>query len=433
MSVEVLKKKIQNRTAKIAVIGLGYVGLPLVVEFAKAGFQIYGYDTNLEKIKLLLKGFDPTAQKIDRDLKKLVTSGKIKLFTRAEFLKKAEIIIICVPTPLTRFREPDLWYIKNAVAKIQNNLRRGQFIILESTSYPGTTEEEILPKLEGKNFKVGQDFYLAFSPERIDPGNIKFSLNQIPKVVGGVTKNCTRLGVEVYQTIFEKVYPASSPKVAEMEKLLENIFRSVNIALVNELALLCRKMDLDIWEVIELAATKPYGFMPFYPGPGLGGHCIPVDPFYLTWKARQYDFATKFIELAGEINTQMPYFVVNLVLESLGRQKKSLNGAKILVLGITYKKDIPDTREAPALKIMELLAKNNVQVFYNDPFIPKITVAGKTYRSQGLRNFANFDCVLLVTNHSAYNLKKICRQSLAFVDTRGATRKIKNHKKIIRL
>lgn len=427
-----LEDLIKKRTAKIAVIGLGYVGLPLVINFAKAGFTILGLDNNQKKINFLKKSFDPSLQKQNNELKKLINARKIFLTTSPSILKKAKVIIICVPTPLSPHREPDTSYIRNAVQQIKENFQKNQLIILESTSYPGTTEEEILPELGRPGLKVGRDFYLAFSPERIDPGNKDFTLKQIPKVVGGVTKTCTKLAELLYQTIFEKVYPASSPKVAEAEKLLENIFRSVNIALVNELAMLCRKMGIDVWEVVALAATKPYGFMPFYPGPGLGGHCIPVDPFYLTWKARQYDFATKFIELAGEINTQMPYYVVSLISEALSSRKIALTGAKILVLGVTYKRDVPDIRESPALKIIELLEKKRSRVFYHDSFVPAVTVKNKTYRSVKLKDLNQFHCLVLVTNHSCYDIKKIVRQSRLFVDTRGATGASKN-KKIFKL
>ena len=429
-----LEKLIEQRQARIAVIGLGYVGLPLLLAFGQAGFEVFGFEVNERKVALLKRGFDPSLQKNNLLLKKLLNSNRLKLYSRPDILRKADVIIICVPTPLSHRRKPDLTYIREAVQYIKGNFKKGQLIILESTSYPGTTEEEILAPLASRNCRVGRDFFLAFSPERIDPGNKKFNLREIPKVVGGVTARCTRLGCGLYGCVFNRVYPASSAGTAEMEKLLENIFRSVNIALVNELAMLCRKMGLDIWEVIQLAATKPYGFMPFYPGPGLGGHCIPVDPFYLAWKAREYNFATKFIELAGEINTQMPDYVVSLVSEALSSVGKYFKNSSILVLGVTYKKDIPDTRESPALKILELLAEKGSRVAFHDPFVGELILDGRKYHRVSLKKLASFDCVLLVTDHSTYNPEWIYHRCQLLVDTRGVTRNLKDvHKKIIRL
>ncbi len=429
-----LEGKIKAKKAIIAVMGLGYVGLPTALAFIKAGFKVIGIDKDPVKVKKLRsgKGYIPYLAKEDiSNLKKLKATTDIRL------LGSADVIIICVPTPLNKNKAPDISYIVSASKDIAKTLKRGQFVILESTTYPGTTEEDVLPILAETGLKVSKDFFLAFSPERLDPGNKKFNISNTPKVVGGLDRKATELGKLLYSNTSTEVVAVSSARVAEMEKLLENIFRSVNIALANEMAILCRRLKIDIWEVIRAASTKPYGFMPFYPGPGLGGHCIPLDPFYLSWKAKEYDLHTRFIELAGEINSGMPYHVVEIVSDALNQKNKSLKGARVLVLGVAYKKDIDDVRESPALKIIEVLKDKGVRVSYNDPFIPKlVTENGLTMRSikltpQALRAA---DCSLIVTDHSSYDMNSIVKSSKIVVDTRNATKNVKNDRsKIVRL
>ncbi len=362
--MQVLEKKLRERKAKIAVIGLGYISLPLAVEKAKAGFTVVGIERKKKRVDMVNQGKNYIPDIVSVELERVVKEGKLRATQDFGVISKVDVICICVPTPLTKNKEPDIQYIQGVTDKFIPYLRKGQLIILESTTYPGTTEEVILPSLQRKDLRVGEDFYLAYSPERIDPGNKKYRINNTPKVVGGITKKCTHLARILYeQLVKEKVYSVSSVRVAEMEKLLENVFRNVNIALVNEMTLLCNRMGINIWEVIEAAKTKPYGFMPFYPGPGLGGHCIPIDPFYLAWKAKEYDFNTRFIELAGEINDQMPYYVVQRTTRILNEHKRCLNGAKILILGIAYKKDVGDLRGSPALKIIKLLEQRGSQYF----------------------------------------------------------------------
>ena len=373
LAMQTVEDRIKKRRAKIGVIGLGYVGLPLAMEFARAGFKVTGLDTDEEKIDLLKKGTSYVSDVQKAILTGLVKENRFIPTSNHSFLKGMDFICICVPTPLNKSKEPDISYIIKAAEKIAENLQEGQVISLESTTYPGTTEEMVLPVLEKSGLKVGKDFYLVFSPERIDPGNKKYTLKNTPKILGGVTETCTQMAKKFYEEIVTQVVTVSSPKVAELAKLLENIFRSVNIALVNELTLLCDRMGINIWEVIQAASTESFGFMSFHPGPGLGGHCIPVDPYYLSWKARQYDFRAKFIELAGEINSEMPYYVVDKVVDALNQSRKSLSGSQILILGLSYKKDIPDTRHSPALTIIELLKQKGAEVFYNDPYIPRLT------------------------------------------------------------
>ena len=418
---EWLKKRIETRTARIAIVGLGYVGLPLAIELGNAGFVVTGIEENPKREAMVKKGENYVLPG-DKELAKLVNSQKLSAISNYDILNEIDVICICVPTPLTKNREPNITYIERVTNELVKRLHRGQLIILESTSYPGTTEEIVLPSLTATGLKVGVDFLLAFSPERIDPGNAKFHVNNIPKVVGGVTPQCTGTAELLYRAVTSEVYPASSPRVAEMEKLLENVFRSVNIALVNELAILCKKMEIDVWEVIKLASTKPYGFMPFYPGPGLGGHCIPIDPFYLTWKAHEYDLNTKFIELAGEINSQMPYHVVSLVIDALGSQKKCLNGSKVIVLGVAYKRDIEDWRTSPSIKVMEILEQKGVVVSYNDPHVPEISLGTRKLTSVNLESIADFDCAVICTDHSVYNIQTIVRDANLIVDTRNATK-----------
>lgn len=423
-----LLEKIKTRTAKMAVVGLGYVGLPLAIAFGHAGFTVTGIEENHKREVMVNKGENYILSE-DQELPKLVKDKKIYATSNYDILQQIDIILICVPTPLTKNREPNITYIKKVTKEISKRLHRGHLVVLESTSYPGTTEEVMLPALLGTGLKTGEDFLLAFSPERIDPGNTKFNIYNTPKVVGGVTQKCTTTASFLYSQVVKDVYPASSPRVAEMEKLLENVFRSVNIALVNELAILCKKMKIDVWEVIRLAATKPFGYMPFYPGPGLGGHCIPIDPFYLTWKAREYDLSTKFIELAGEINSQMPYYVVSLVIDALGSQKKSLAGSKVLILGASYKPDVADWRTSPSLKVMELLQEKKGIVYYNDPYVPEITLENAKLSSVDLSRLHEFDCVIICTNHSSYEYPAIVQNANIVVDTRDAT-KLRNNPKV---
>ncbi|PIS30991.1 nucleotide sugar dehydrogenase [Candidatus Saganbacteria bacterium CG08_land_8_20_14_0_20_45_16] len=429
-----LLSKIINKKAKIGIIGLGYVGLPLVREFLRVGFPVIGFDVDNKKVSLLNQGKSYIKHIANKTIKDFVSSGRFQAITNFSSLKNVDVVIICVPTPLNDYREPDLSYILETTKTIALNLKKGQLIVLESTTYPGTTDEVILPLLEQGSLKVGQDIFLAFSPEREDPSNKDFGLGSVPKVVGGITPGCLQLAQTLYDQIVVKTVPVSSPRVAEATKLLENIYRAVNIALVNELKMLFDRMQIDIFEVINAAKTKPFGFQAFYPGPGLGGHCIPIDPFYLTWKARQYDFATRFIELAGEINTNMPYYVFDKIVSALGQDGKSIKNARILVLGTAYKKDIDDQRESPALKIIDLLIKKKARVSYNDPNVPRCfghqRFPGIDLSSTSLtpKHLKAIDCVVLVTNHSAYNYEFIAKHSKLIVDTRNAFGSVKKNK-----
>ncbi|MHC9542836.1 MAG: nucleotide sugar dehydrogenase [Vulcanimicrobiota bacterium] len=414
-----LAEKIRNKTAKIAVIGAGYVGLPLALGYARRGFFVTAIDDNVQKVEKLNDGINYITP--DEELKGLVEGKKLSATTDYSILKDSDVITICVPTPLTKHKEPDISYVVSVTEQIKKYLHKGHLVVLESTTYPGTTEEVILPRLQSTGLVVGEGFYLAFSPERVDPGNPVYNTYNTPKIIGGVTKTCTELTKLLYEQIIDVVHTTASPKEAEMVKLLENIFRCVNIAMVNEMALLCKKMGIDIWEVIEKASTKPFGFMPFYPGPGLGGHCIPIDPFYLTWKAREYDFHTKFIELAGEINDSMPYHVVAMTIDAMATQKKSLNGAKVLVLGAAYKKDIDDFRESPSLKIIELLEEKGALVEYNDEFITRLNVKGRMMNSVSWKNLKDYDCVIIATSHSYYDYQQIISESKLVIDTHNAT------------
>ncbi len=434
-----LKSKIEQRQARVAVIGLGYVGLPLALLYSEEGFPVTGFDIDQRKVSTLNAGgsyiFRITAPEIQR-----ARSQGLSATSEYSQLESMDAVIICVPTPLNEYHEPDLSYITGTAGSIAP-LQAGQLVILESTTYPGTTEEVLIPILEKGNTRglkasrVGESdansFFVAFSPEREDPGNQTVARRDIPKVVGGLDQHASELAGALYGAIFNRTVPVSSPAVAEMTKLLENIYRCVNIALVNELKLLCLRMGIDIWEVIDAAATKPFGFHPFYPGPGLGGHCIPVDPFYLSWKAKEWDFHTRFIELAGEINTNMPYHVLESVGRALNQHKKALNGSKVLVLGVAYKKDIDDLRESPSLTIIELLQKEGVEVSYNDPYFPEVG-RGRKYDLQmkcaPLDNLAQYDCVLIVTDHSDYDYEQIVQDSKLVVDTRKATRGIQSSK-----
>ncbi|GAA0780874.1 nucleotide sugar dehydrogenase [Hathewaya limosa] len=433
---EQLLKKIENKTAKLGVVGLGYVGLPLAVEKAKAGFEVIGFDVQEEKVNLVNEGKNYIGDIIDSDLAKLVKEGKIKATTDFSFVSEVDAIAIAVPTPLDKFKQPDVSYVKKSTEDISKYLHKGMLVVLESTTYPGTTEEIVKPILEQSGLKCGEDFFLAFSPERVDPGNKQFKTKNTPKVVGGCTPECTEIAATLYRSVLEgDVFTVSSPAVAEMEKILENTFRHINIGLVNEMAVLCGKMGIDIWEVIEAAKTKPYGFMPFYPGPGLGGHCIPLDPFYLTYKAREYDYHTRLIETAGEINDMMPEFVVDNAMKLLNTQKKSLNGAKVLLLGVAYKKDIDDMRESPALKVIEHLEKAGAEVLINDPYVPTFKHCGKTYTSIDYKEGINVaDMVIITTDHSDYDYDYVVEKANLVYDTRNATKNVKtNREKINKL
>jgi UDP-N-acetyl-D-glucosamine dehydrogenase len=434
-----LKRKIEQRQARVAIIGLGYVGLPLALLYSEEKVRVTGFDIDERKIKMLAAG---ETYIVRIPVEEIAQAQKQGFEATSDYSRLTEMdaIIICVPTPLNEYHEPDLSYITDTAKSIAPYLRAGHLVILESTTYPGTTEEVLVPILEKGN-KQGlkaarsnadqQGFYVAFSPEREDPGNTTVARRDIPKVVGGLDTQASELSAALYGTIFNRVVPVSSPAAAEMTKLLENIYRCVNIALVNELKLLSLRMGIDIWEVIAAASTKPFGFHAFYPGPGLGGHCIPVDPFYLSWKAKEWDFHTRFIELAGEINSNMPYHVLESVVKALNRQKKALNGAKVLVLGVAYKRDIDDLRESPALTIIELLQKDGALVSYNDPYFPTVG-KGRKYDLQmkcaPLENLGQYDCTLIVTDHSDYDYAKIVEQSQLVVDTRNATKGIASPK-----
>jgi UDP-N-acetyl-D-glucosamine dehydrogenase len=420
-----LMGKIKDHSAAIGIIGLGYVGLPLAIQFVKSGFIVTGFDLDEEKVRCLQEAKSYIRHIAAEDIKTLKDSGNFTATTVFEDLRKTDCIIICVPTPLTRQREPDLSYVLNTGRTIARYLRKGQLIVLESTTYPGTTDTNLREILEADGLKAGTDFFLAFSPEREDPNNKNFTTGTIPKIVGGYTKNCLAPAEALYAAIVHKTVPVSSTRVAEAAKLLENIYRAVNIALVNELKVLFDRMQIDIYEVIEAAKTKPFGFQAFYPGPGLGGHCIPIDPYYLTWKAREYDFHTRFIELAGEINTNMPYYVVGKVADGLNLHGKCITASKILVLGLSYKKDIDDTRESPSLKLMELLAEKGANVDFNDPYIPQT----KKMRMYDLKKSSmpltaetleSYDCVVIATDHSCYDFNFIVKHARLVVDTRNA-------------
>jgi len=437
-----------GKNLKIGIIGCGYVGLPLALRFGESGHSVIGFDTDQSKVEKLNAGQTYIQHIPAEKISQHVKAGKFSATADFKRLREADAVIICVPTPLDERREPDLSYVEQTARAISPNLQRGQLVVLESTTYPGTTEELVLPILEASGLgcpiahgpqseNIATDFFLAFSPEREDPGNKQFGLAQIPKVVGGVNPPSGRAACALYAQIVARVIPVSSTRAAEMTKLLENIFRCVNIALVNELKLLCLRMGVDVWEVIDSAATKPFGFMPFYPGPGLGGHCIPVDPFYLSWKAREYDFATRFIELAGEINTAMPYHVVQSVAEALNTHQKSLRGARVLVLGVAYKKDVDDLRESPALKIMQLLLERGARIDYNDPYFPCLKKL-RHYDYSHMQSvsldpasLAAYDCVVIATDHSSYDYQAIVDAARVVVDTRNATRRITRHREKI--
>jgi UDP-N-acetyl-D-glucosamine dehydrogenase len=427
-----LKRRLASEQAVVGVIGLGYVGLPLGLTMAEAGKRVVGLDVDGSKVEKLGAGQSYIRHiEAERIVK---ARGRFRASTDFSELGSCDAIIVCVPTPLSEGREPDLSYVAATAQTIAKHLRANQLVVLESTTYPGTTEEVVQPILEATGLRVGKDFHLAFSPEREDPGNARYSTKTIPKLVGGVSPQCGEVAAALYRSFLESVVVVSDARVAEAAKLLENIYRSINIALVNELKMLFERMGIDVWEVIEAAASKPFGFTPFYPGPGLGGHCIPIDPFYLTWKARHYDFSTRFIELAGEVNTGMPYWVVDKVVEAVGEGGKALKGAKVLVLGVAYKKDVDDLRESPSLKVIEILESRGAEVSYNDPYVGSL-------RARKLRHYETFeldsvelgeaalreaDCVLIATDHGAYDYEWIVRHARRVVDTRNATKNVRN-------
>ncbi|WP_031499227.1 nucleotide sugar dehydrogenase [Bryobacter aggregatus] len=424
-----LLEKLNAKTARVGVVGLGYVGLPLAVEFAHAGFHVTGLDIDERKTAKLNAGESYIQDIPSSVLKPLVESGKLDATTDFSAIRDLDTINICVPTPLSKAKDPDMTFVNSAVESIAQNFGKGKLVILESTTYPGTTEELVLPKLQQHGLKVGEDFFLCFSPERVDPGNKQFQTRNIPKVVGGHTANCTEVGAAFYGQALDKVVPVSGTQVAEMVKLLENTFRMINIGMVNELAIMCGRMGINVWEVIDAAATKPFGFMPFYPGPGLGGHCIPIDPFYLSWKSKQSGIEARFIELAGYINGQMPHFVVDKIQNALNDHAKPVKNSKVHILGMAYKKDIDDVRESPGLDIMHLLMQRGAKVSYSDPFISNLRIEDHRLESQDmLPSCEAADCVVIVTDHSQVDYAAVIEKSKLIVDTRNALKKYQDPK-----
>jgi UDP-N-acetyl-D-glucosamine dehydrogenase len=419
-----LKRKIALRSLRVAVIGLGYVGLPLATAFAAAGFHVTGIDIDQQKVEQAARGESYISDISNKTLHELIEAKLLHFTSFFEDLYDVDAICICVPTPLLKACGPDISSIISTAQQVQAHLHPGQLVVLESTTYPGTTDEVVLPELEVSGLKVGIDFFLAFSPERVDPGNSHFHMRNTPKVVGGVTPACTELALALYETVIEQVVPVSSARVAEMSKLLENTFRAVNIGLVNEIAIMCEKLHINVWEVIDAASTKPFGFMRFLPGPGLGGHCIPIDPLYLSWKLRTLDYTPRFIELAAEINTSMPYYVVDMISQALNEQKRSFDGATVLVLGVAYKRNINDIRESPALDIIAELQERKAVVIYNDEYVPKLTLRGQYLHSQPLSSslLQATECVVIVTDHDYYDVAWIVNEARCIVDTRNMTR-----------
>ncbi|HZR63562.1 MAG TPA: nucleotide sugar dehydrogenase [Terriglobales bacterium] len=428
-----LADKIQSRSARVGIVGLGYVGLPLAVEFARAGFSVTGIDLQESKVARVNLGDSYIHDISSSDLGGHVAAGRLRATTDFAVIADLDTVNICVPTPLRKTKDPDMSYIVSACQEIAKYLHPGMLVILESTTYPGTTEELVLPMLQRSDMRVGEDFFLCFSPERVDPGNPRFQTVNIPKVVGGVTAECTKLGKQFYSQALETVVPVSSTAVAEMVKLLENTFRMINIGLVNEMAMMCDRMGVNIWEVIEAAATKPFGFMPFYPGPGLGGHCIPIDPFYLSWKTKQAGIEARFIELAGYINGQMPNFVVDKIQNALNDHRKPLNGSHVHILGVAYKRDIDDVRESPALDIIHLLQRRGAEVTYSDPYIPVVRIEEKELFSKDLNGIVGeADCVAIVTDHASVDYADVVDKARLIVDTRNALKRFASPK-IVRL
>jgi UDP-N-acetyl-D-glucosamine dehydrogenase len=429
---EELTRKIEARTARLGVVGLGYVGLPLATEFGKVGFAVTGIDVQQSKIDSLNQGISYIQDVPTAEVAELVEGKKLTATTDFSVISELDTVNICVPTPLRKTKDPDMSYIVAACEEIAKYLHAGMLIILESTTYPGTTDELVRPILEKTGLRAGHDFFLCFSPERVDPGNAQYQTRNIPKVVGGVSAECTRIGALLYSQALDHVVPVKSTQVAEMVKLLENTFRMINIGLVNEMALMCDRMDINVWEVIDAAATKPFGFMPFYPGPGLGGHCIPIDPFYLSWKTKQAGIEARFIELAGYINGQMPHFAVDKVQNALNDASKPVRGSRIHILGVSYKRDIDDVRESPALDIIHLLTSRGAIVSYSDPFVPSIQLDGLNMEAESVDAVAKCDCVVLVTDHKAFDYAAILERAALIVDTRNAFKKF-DSPKIVRL
>ncbi|MBK1813406.1 nucleotide sugar dehydrogenase [Clostridium sp. YIM B02505] len=430
----ILAEKIANKSAVVGIVGLGYVGLPLAVESAKSGFNVIGFDVQERKVNMVNEAVNYIGDIVDTDLRDLVSKGRLKAVLDFNFVNEVDIVLICVPTPLDKYQQPDISYVKKSTEAIADFLHKDMIVILESTTYPGTTEELILPILEqGSGLSCEKDFYLAFSPERVDPGNVIYKTKNTPKVVGGIGSKSSVIAESFYKSVLEsEVIRVSSPRVAEMEKILENTYRNINIGLINEMAIICNKMNVDIWEVIEAAKSKPYGFQAFYPGPGLGGHCIPLDPYYLTWKAREYDYHTRLIETAGEINNYMPKYIVQRCCEILNRLNKPLNKSNILILGIAYKSDIDDYRESPALKVIEIFKKQGAQVNFYDPYISEYEFKGEKYSGVELTEeiLSKSDLVVITTDHKKYDYIFIQKNSKIIFDTRNATKKLKDRQNI---
>jgi UDP-N-acetyl-D-glucosamine dehydrogenase len=429
---EALKGKIQNKTARVGIVGLGYVGLPLAVEFANAGFTVTGIDVQESKVDGLNRGESHVQDVPSAEIAKYVSGKRFRATTDFSVVRDLDTINICVPTPLRKTKDPDMSFIVSAVEEVAKHFHPGLLIILESTTYPGTTDELLLPTFEKLGYKVGQDFFLCFSPERVDPGNPTYQTHNTPKVVGGVTPACTQMGELFFAQALENVVPVASTRVAEMVKLLENTFRMINIGLVNEMALMCDGMGINVWEVIDAAATKPFGFMPFYPGPGLGGHCIPIDPFYLSWKTKQSGIEARFIELAGYINGNMPHFVADKVQNALNNHSKAVKGSHVHVVGVAYKRNIDDMRESPALDVILLLEKRGAKITYSDPYVPTLRLDGKTLKSEPMTTAGKADCVVIITDHTDFDYKTLLESAQLIVDTRNAMKKF-DSEKIVRL
>lgn len=432
---EILSKKIDEKEIVVGVVGLGYVGLPLAVEKAKAGFKTIGFDVQKEKVDLVNKGHNYIGDVVDKDLKEIVEKGMLSATTDFSFIKDVDFIAICVPTPLDSHQQPDISYVKNSAESVAKYLKKNTMVVLESTTYPGTTEDLLKPILEeGSGLKCGEDFYLGFSPERVDPGNLKFKTKNTPKVVGAIGKDATEVISKMYRAVLgAEIYEVSSPAVAEMEKILENTYRNINIGLVNELTMLCNKMGISMWEVVDAAKTKPYGFQAFYPGPGLGGHCIPLDPYYLDWKAREYGFHTSMIQASGMINDKMPEYCIERASKILSRDRKSMNGAKVLVLGVAYKNDIDDYRESPALRVIEILEEEKAEVNWYDPWISEYKYKGQKYK--GLETISaedvkKYDIVIFTAAHSNFDYEMIQKNAKAIFDTRNAMKNIEDRSNI---